>query len=107
MNNIPINRLVAFAGPYISVLSGAIADWLLVHVHLLELFHTTKTQVAGAITQLVVFGITAFLVWAGHHKWLTGWQNWERTIAGPVFNGPDVAPPTGEYDPTKIDPAPK
>ena len=53
---LPINRVVAFAGPYLAILSGAIADWLIVHVHLLSLFHTTSTTVSGAITQLGVFG---------------------------------------------------
>lgn len=102
MSNFPINRIVAFAGPYIAVISGALADWLIVHVHILGLFHTSQTAISGVITQVIVFGITALLVWLGHQKWLTGWQNWERTIAGPVFNGPEVAPPTGEYDPANV-----
>lgn len=89
----PINRVVAFAGPYVAILSGAVADWLLVHVHLLDLFHTTSTQVAGAITQLVVFALTSLLVWLGQHKWLDGWQKWEgvieTAIAGEHVNGPD------------------
>lgn len=102
MNKLPINRIVAFAGPYIAILSGAVSDWLLVHVHLLELFHTTKTQVAGAITQIAVFGLTAILVWLGQHKWLTGWQQFEQLVAGEAANGPDVPPedaPAGDYDP--------
>lgn len=73
----PLNRIVAFLGPYVAIGSGVIADWLIVHVHLLELFHTTATQVAGAITQLTVFGLTALLTWLGQQKWLSGWQNWE------------------------------
>jgi hypothetical protein len=81
---VPINRIVAFAGPYIAVLSGAVADWLLVHVHLLELFHTTRTQVAGAVTQLTVFGLTALLAWLGQQKWLTGWQLHEQREQGVV-----------------------
>ena len=80
MSNIPVNRVVAFAGPYIAILSGALADWLIVHLHLLSLFHTTNTQVAGAITQIAVFGLTAILVWLGQHKWLTGWQIFESQV---------------------------
>lgn len=102
MNKLPINRIVAFAGPYIAILSGAVADWLIVHVHLLSLFHTTNTQVAGAITQIAVFGLTAILVWLGQHKWLTGWQQFEQLVAGEIANGPDVDPddaPAGDYDP--------
>jgi hypothetical protein len=111
----PLNRVIAFAGPYIAILSGALADWLLVHVHLLELFHTTKTQVAGAITQLTVFGLTALLTWLGQQKWLTGWQQFEGQVAGEEANGPE--PPLdehpaemGDYDPelaaAEIEPEP-
>ena len=108
---LPINRVVAFAGPYVAILSGAIADWLIVHVHLLSLFHTTSTTVAGAITQLGVFGLTSILVWLGHHKWLTGWQQFQAAVAGPAASGPvaaldttdAVVPPEallgGAYDP--------
>ena len=103
-SKLPLNRIVAFAGPYIAVVSGALADWLIVHVHLLGLFHTSKTAVTGVITQATVFGLTSLLVWLGHQKWLSGWQSWERTIAGSVFNGPEVAPHPIEaadpYDPT-------
>lgn len=103
----PLNRVIAFAGPYIAIASGAVADWLIVHVHLLALFHTTKTQVAGAITQIAVFGLTSILVWLGQQKWLTGWQQWESKIAGDVFNGPDTAADPasmGEYDIEDFDP---
>lgn len=102
MSKLPVNRIVAFAGPYIAILSGAVADWLIVHVHLLSLFHTTNTQVAGAITQIAVFGLTAILVWLGQHKWLTGWQQFEQLVAGDAANGPEVHPeeaPSGDYDP--------
>jgi hypothetical protein len=92
-SNFPINRVVAFAGPYIAILSGALADWLIVHVHLLGLFHTTSTQVAGAITQIAVFGLTALLVWAGHHKWLTGWQNFEAVLTAERAKMPSFPPP--------------
>jgi hypothetical protein len=38
------------------------------------MFHLTDNQVATAISQLTVFGITAGLTWLGHQKWLTGHQ---------------------------------
>ena len=101
LSKIPMNRVVAFAGPYIAVASGALADWLLVHVHLLALFHTTKTQVAGAITQITVFALTALLSWLGQQKWLGGWQKFESAVAGEEANGPEI-PPEGQdqdYDP--------
>lgn len=100
----PINRIVAFVGPYIAVVSGALADWLVVHVHLLSLFHTTSTAISGMLTQGLVFGLTALLVWLGQQKWLSGWQKWESTIvseaANYTYNGPFVeSPPMGTYDP--------
>jgi hypothetical protein len=71
---IPFNRIVAFFGPYLAVASGAVAAWLLTHLHVLSMFHLTNSQVATAISQLTVFGITAGLTWLGHQKWLTGHQ---------------------------------
>lgn len=87
----PLNRLVAFAGPYVAVLSGIIANWLVVHVHLLAEFHITSGSVASAISQIAVFGITTLVVWAGHQKWLTGWQKWESEILPEVVKIVDDA----------------
>jgi hypothetical protein len=106
-NEFPINRIVAFAGPYVAIVSGALADWLIVHVHILGLFHTSQTAISGAVTQIIVFGITALLVWAGHQKWLSGWQSWERTVAGAMANGPNFPPPVGEYDPATLEDEPE
>jgi len=86
----PVNRIVAFLGPYIAIASGVVTDWLLVHVHLLALFHTTHEQIASTITQVVVFGLTALLVWLGQQKWLEGWQRFERTATAPPAT---AAPP--------------
>src|SRR3954454_4129246 len=101
-NKFPINRIVAFAGPYIAVLSGALADWLLVHMHLFSIFHTTHTVLANAITQVTVFAITALLVWAGHQKWLTGWQSWERAVAREMPNGHDVVEQVSKHNPKRM-----
>ena len=67
------NRIVAFLGPYVAIASGAIADWLLVHVHFLGLFHVGHSQVAGIIAQVAVFGLTALATLVLHNKWLSGW----------------------------------
>lgn len=106
MSKLPVNRIVAFAGPYIAILSGAVADWLIVHVHLFSLFHTTSSSITKWLTQALVFALTAGLVWAGQQKWLTGWQLFETQVAGEDANGPDVHPddyPYGEYDPTAVE----
>lgn len=102
---VPLNRVVAFGGPYIAIASGAVADWLLVHVHFLALFHTTHTQLASAVTQVAVFATTAVLVWLGHQKWLEGWQVWsygKHTVAPLDLSGPVVSPPSGDYDPNEF-----
>lgn len=70
------NRFVAFFGPYIAVASGVLADWLLVHVHVLALFHVTSTSLSAALAQIAVFGVTTAVVWLGHQKWLDGWIAW-------------------------------
>jgi len=77
----PLNRIVAFIGPYIAVGSGVVADWLVVHLHLLSTFHLGKSVVTPIIAQVAVFAVTALVVWLGHQKWLTGWIEWEKNIA--------------------------
>ena len=74
MTTIPLNRVVAFVGPYISAIAGGIASWLVARVNIAGLpgldQNNLKTGVAGALTWLLVSGLT----WAGHSKWLTGHQ---------------------------------
>lgn len=70
--NIPLNRIVAFAGPYISVISGALAAWLVAKLNVLAIPGLDQanlaTWIAGAITALLTAGLT----WLGHSKWLKG-----------------------------------
>ena len=54
------------------VLAGAAANWLVVHVHFLAAFHITSQSVAGELTQLGVFGITAGLAFLASHHILKG-----------------------------------
>jgi len=76
--NLPTNRIVAFAGPYIAVVSGGIATWL---VHVLGVFHINQSQAANTVTQGLTFAVTAGVVWLGHQKWLSGWiAHEERTL---------------------------
>lgn len=101
----PLNRIVAFVGPYVAAGSGAVATWLLVHVHFLATFHVTHDRVASAIAQAAVFGIVTLVTWLGHQKWLDGWQAWAygKDVAGlPV--GPLLDPPEGEYNPDEFGP---
>jgi hypothetical protein len=68
----PANRIVAFAGPYIAVVAGGVASWLVAKVNLAGLpgldEDNLKTALTGGFTWLLVAG----LAWAGHSKWLTG-----------------------------------
>jgi hypothetical protein len=68
----PANRIVAFAGPYIAVVAGGVASWLVAKVNLAGLpgldEDNLKTALTGGFTWLLVAG----LAWAGHAKWLTG-----------------------------------
>jgi hypothetical protein len=68
----PANRIVAFAGPYVSVAAGGIASWLVANVNIAGIpgldENNVKTTIAGGFTWLLVAGLT----WAGHSKWLTG-----------------------------------
>lgn len=108
-SKIPLNRIIAFAGPYISILSGAIVNWVYVHLHFLSGFHTQQSSITKWLSQALVFGLTTLIVWAGHQKWLTGWQKWENAIAGEIFNGPALPPPSpgemGDYNPD-VEPTP-
>ena len=74
MTGIPLNRVVAFVGPYVSAIAGGIASWMVARVNVAGLpgldQNNLKTGIAGALTWLLVSGLT----WAGHSKWLTGHQ---------------------------------
>jgi hypothetical protein len=68
----PANRIVAFAGPYFSVIAGGVASWLVAKVNIAGVpgldQHNIQTAIAGGLAWLLVAG----LAWAGHSKWLTG-----------------------------------
>ena len=69
---IPLNRIVAFAGPYLSVAAGGIASWLVAKVNIIGLpgldENNLRTSIAGGLAWLLVAGLS----WAGHSKWLAG-----------------------------------
>lgn len=97
----PLNRVVAFIGPYISILSGIVSVWLTTHLHVLATFHINQSSVAGTLTQGGIFGVSALVTWLGHSKWLTGHQielaaqvaGWNQ--AGEVAKGLAGSPPPG------------
>jgi hypothetical protein len=54
------------------VLAGAASNWLVVHLHFLAAFHVSSASVAGELTQLGVFGISAGLAFLASHHVLKG-----------------------------------
>jgi apolipoprotein N-acyltransferase len=94
---LPLNRIVAFAGPYIALASGAIVDWLFVHLHFLANWHTNQSSITTWLTQALVFGLTSLLVWLGQQSWLKGWIEWESKAGRAILEGikdtPVPAPP--------------
>lgn len=71
---IPINRLIAFIGPVIAVISASVAAWLISVVNVLGIPGLDKsnlaTYIAAAITWVIVTALHAIggLAWfKGHH----------------------------------------
>ncbi|HEX8067408.1 MAG TPA: hypothetical protein VF520_12885 [Thermoleophilaceae bacterium] len=95
---------MAFAGPYVAILSGAIAAWLGKHFPGLALDSDT---VAGDVGTAIEFALGAGITWALHHKWLDGWQRWEVATAvidaGAASGGAADAEPGG---PGRAEPRP-
>jgi hypothetical protein len=92
MSKLPINRIVAFAGPYIAILSGAVVDWLFVHLHFLTNWHTNASSITKWLTQALVFGLTSLLVWLGQQSWLRGWIEWEKKHGPGILEGIAATP---------------
>lgn len=117
---LPLNRVVAFFGPAVALLAGAVASWLGRHFPGL---HLDPTSVTGQVTQVVNFAIGALVTFALQHKWLDGWQKWEAaatgapppgaisqiaalTTLGAALIPPPIVPlvPAGDYDPARDTP---
>lgn len=71
---IPLNRIVAFLGPYLALVSGAVAAWLIAKVNVLGLpdIGVSEDQLTTYLTAGGTWLLTSVLVWLGHSKWLTG-----------------------------------
>lgn len=99
---IALNRLVAFVGPYIAIVSGIIATWLTNKVHILATFHVAGNDIANAVAQALVFGLSALVVWLGQQKWLEGFQRWAYHTYTDIAN--TEVPPSARPDPI-VEPA--
>lgn len=72
----PANRIVAFAGPYISLLSGAAASWLVVHVQVLGSLNIGQNRLANGLAYAATAGIGAVIPHLGFKGWLSGHQSY-------------------------------
>jgi len=77
---ISANRLVAFLGPHIAWVAGALATWLMNQTDIFASFDVSEDTLAAAFSQAVVFGIVTLVVWLGQHKWLDGFQKWAYSV---------------------------
>jgi hypothetical protein len=70
----PLNRLLAFFGPIISVATGGVTAWLFVHIEILGALGFNRSEVAMLLAWLITGGLTAILTHTGIMKWLDGHQ---------------------------------
>lgn len=71
---IPINRVVAFCGPAISLVAGGASAFLVARVNVLGVPGLDQANVATWLTAGGTLALGAGLTWLGHQKWLTGHQ---------------------------------
>src|ERR1044072_9293169 len=69
---IPDNRVIAFAGPYISLAAGALAAWLVARANVLGVSGLDADNVATDVAAALSFVLVAVLSWLGSAKWLAG-----------------------------------
>lgn len=72
--SIPFNRIVTFAGPYVSLIAGAAATWIIAKANALGISGLDQSDLAQQIASGVTFILAAGLTWLGQSKWLTGHQ---------------------------------
>jgi hypothetical protein len=95
---IPLNRVVAFVGPYLSVVSGGFASWLVARANVLGIGGLDKSNIATQVAGGLTFVVVAALTWLGHSKWLTGHQiglRNEALLASAALTSASSGPQTG------------
>jgi hypothetical protein len=95
----PANRIVALLAGPVSTLAGLIAGYLSTHALGLQFGHD---QIAKSLTFVLTAGVTAGIHYASAHKWLDGWQKYERLLlpATPLDPAPVAAPKSVRTPPT-------
>lgn len=68
----PLNRIVAFLGPYISAIAGVAAAWLVAKVNIVGLPGLDEHNVATLLSFLLTQGVVTVVTWLGQQQWLKG-----------------------------------
>jgi hypothetical protein len=68
----PFNRLVAFAGPYISVVAAGLATVVVAKLNALGVPGLDESDVAEQIAGALTFTLVSCLTWLGSSQWLKG-----------------------------------
>lgn len=69
---VPLNRVVAFVGPYISLAAGGAAAWVVAKANLLGVPGLDQANVATYLTGAGTWALTSGLSALGHSQWLKG-----------------------------------
>jgi hypothetical protein len=62
-----ITFIIKFISPYVSILAGALASWILVNLKFLGAFHVNHNQVAQIIASVIIFVMTSALTYLSSH----------------------------------------
>jgi hypothetical protein len=76
----PLGRLVALLGPYVSLLAGSIATWLVAKVDVLGIPGLNQANLATGVAAAITFVLVTAITYASHHKWLDGNSKWETAL---------------------------
>ena len=68
----PLNRVVAFLGPYISLAAGSLATYLFAKLNVLGVPGLTEGGLATDLTAAITFVVTTLVTWLGQASWLRG-----------------------------------
>jgi hypothetical protein len=69
---IPLNRVLSFAGPQISIVAGAVSTWLFAKLNVLGVPGLDQSALATQVASGLAFAVAAGLTWLGQSAWLRG-----------------------------------
>ena len=71
---LPLNRVVAFFGPYIAIVAGGVAAWAVAKANVIGIpgLGEHQNELATGLAAGATWALTAGLSWLGQSKWLKG-----------------------------------